>query len=149
MPEREMTPSPPPTATSEETAERGCVLASAAPGGRRQLLSHADAWREGDLYVIRSTEFDVMAEHERFDHALDMFVTWLIDHGAQLAELIDAGDATGDERETFALLSARVFGLLQEAEQHERRLHLRRRRRTGIWRHHETQAGNSGRLSTA
>jgi hypothetical protein len=142
-------PSAPPTAISEETAEHGCVLASASHGGVRHLLSHADAWREGGVYVIRSSEFDVIAEHENFDQALDMFVTWLIDRAGQFAELVGGGEATEDERQTFAVLSARVFPLLHAAEQQQRRLHIRRRRATGVWRHQGTQASSSGRLSTA
>lgn len=135
----------PPTATSENSADRGCVFAGVSQGSPH-LLARADAWREGDTYVIRSTQFDVIAEDEDFGRALDTFVTWLFDRATQLAELVDDGKATEDEGHTFAELSARVFPLLREIEMQERRLHIRRRRATSTWRHHGTQASSSGPL---
>jgi hypothetical protein len=147
-----MTPSPPPTATSEENAERGCVLG--VLGDLRQLLSDAEAWHEGNVYIIRSTEFDVIAEDKDFDQALDKFGTWIIDYAGHLADLVSSHDATSDELETFATLSARILPLFKEMEHQEsrqrkesQRRHAHRRRRANIWRHHATQASNSGRLS--
>lgn len=144
----QMTPSAPPTATTEETADYGCVLGMI--GDYRQLLSHADAWHEEGVYIVRSTEFDVMAEHEDFDQALDKFVTWLFDYADRLAELVSAEKATDDEHTTFTTLSARLLPLAHEAERHrEDQRHTQRRRRANIWRHQETPASSSGRLSAA
>jgi len=137
----------PPTATSEDNADHGCVFAGVSQGAH--LLARADAWREDGTYVIRSTQFDVIAEDDDFGRALDTFVTWLLDRAAQLAELVGNGEATDDEERTFAALSARVFPLLREIEMRERRLHIRRRRATSTWRHHGTQASSSGQLSAA
>ena len=141
--------SAPPTATSEETAEHGGVFATGPRGD--QMLSHADAWREDDVYVIRSSEFDVIAEHEDFQQAIDDFVVWLMDRAALLAELVSAGEATEDEQRAFAVLSARVFPLLRAADEQERRRHMRKRRATSTatWRHQGTQASSSARLSRA
>jgi hypothetical protein len=137
-----------PAATSEQAAELGCIFVS-SPDGDHQL-SEARAWREDGVYTLRSTEFDVIAEDEDFDVAIDVFVAWLIDYGALLAERVDSGKATEDEGRTFAVLSARLFPLLREAEQ-ERRRHIRRRRMpsSGHWRHQGTQASSSARLSAA
>ncbi len=140
--------SDPPAAASEQTAELGWVSVS-GPDGDRQL-SQARAWHEDGVYTLRSTEFDVIAEDEDFDRAIDVFVAWLIDYAALLAERVDSSKATEDEARTFAVLSARLFPLLREAEQEQRR-HIRRRRApgTGHWRHQETQASGSARLSAA
>jgi hypothetical protein len=137
-----------PVATREQAAELGCVFVS-GPDGEHQL-SEARAWREKGVYTLRSTEFDVIAEDEDFDRAIDVFVVWLIDYAALLAERVDAGKATEDEARTFAVLSARLFPLLREAQQ-ERRRHIRRRRApsSGHWRHQGTQASSSARLSAA
>jgi hypothetical protein len=138
----------PPAATSESAAELGCIVVSSPAGD--QMLSEARSWREGGVYTLRSTEFDVIAEDEDFDRAIDVFVAWLIDHAALLAELVDSEKATEEEAKTFAVLSARLFPLLQAAEQ-ERRQHVRRRRApsVGRWRHQGTQANSSARLSAA
>jgi len=137
-----------PVAASEQAAELGWVFVS-GPDGDRQL-SQATAWHEDGVYTLRSAEFDVIAEDEDFDVAIDIFVAWLIDYAALLAERVDSRKATEDEARTFAVLSARLFPLLREAEQEKRR-HIRRRRApsTGHWRHQETQANGSARLSVA
>jgi hypothetical protein len=140
--------SDPPVAESEQTAELGWVFTSGPDGGRQ--LSQARAWHEDGVYTLRSTEFDVIAEDEDFDRAIDAFVAWLIDHATLLADLVDAGKATDEEARTFVVLSARLFPLLRTAEQEHRR-HIRRRRAPGAghWRHQETQASGSARLSAA
>jgi hypothetical protein len=140
--------SEPPVAAGEQAAELGWVFIS-GPGGDRRL-SQARAWHEDGVYTLRSTEFDVIAEDEDFGVAIDVFVAWLIDYAALLAERVDSGKATEDEAHTFAVLSARLFPLLREAEREQRR-HIRRRRApsTGHWRHQETQANGSARLSAA
>jgi len=137
-----------PAATSEQAAELGCVFVSGPDGDHE--LSEARAWCEDGVYTLRSTEFDVIAEDEDFDVAIDVFVAWLIDYAALLAERVDSGKATEDEARTFAVLSARLFPLLREAEQ-ERRRHSRRRRMPSSrhWRHQGTQASSSARLSAA
>jgi hypothetical protein len=135
-----------PIATSEKVAEEGCVLASGF------FLSEAVSWREGDVYVLRGTEFDVLAEDEDFATAVDTFVDRLFDYAGMLSELVAEDAATDDEREAFATLSARFFPLFQAMESAERKRRPPSRKRgsgTGHWRHRGTPASGSPRLSVA
>ncbi len=148
-----MTRVEPPTATSEQTAEEGCVSVS---GPHRDFyLSDALAWLEGDVYVLKSMEFDVLAEDENFDAALDTFISRLFDYTSMLQELVDAKTATEDEADEFAALSMRFFPLAQAIHDEESAKRARRprgRRRgsgSGHWRHRETPASGSTRLSVA
>ena len=87
-----MTRVEPPTATSERSADEGCV---SIRGPHRDFhLTDALAWREGDVYVLKSPEFGVLAEDEDFDAALDVFVSRLIEYGSMLCEL--RGRRVGD-----------------------------------------------------
>jgi hypothetical protein len=148
-----MTRVEPPTATSERTADEGCVSVS---GPHRDFhLSDALAWREGDVYVLKSMEYDVLAEDEDFDAALDTFISRLFDYTSMLQELVDAKTATEDEANEFAALSMRFFPLAQaiyEEESAKRARRPRSRRRgsgSGHWRHRGTPASGSTRLSVA
>lgn len=99
----------PPTATSEQTAEEGCVLVRGAH--RDYILSDAVAWREGETYIIRSSEFDVMAEDEDFGEAVDVFVCRLLDYTSMLHDLVQNNQATPDEATAFTELAGRFFPL--------------------------------------
>ncbi len=138
-----------PTATSERTADEGCVSIT---GPHRDFhLANALGWREGDVYVLKSTEFDVLAEDEDFDAALDVFVARLVEYGSMLHELVDAETATEDEAREFATLSARLFPMLQTMREKERAKRRPRGRQrgsgSGHWRHRGTPASGSTRLS--
>lgn len=146
----EMTQSPP-TATSEESAEAGSVVVSGPH--RDYVLSDAVAWRDGNTFVVRSSEFDVMAEDEDFGVALDLFIGRLADYSILLYELVEAKDATDEEEEAFRTLSGRFVPLVRAAEgDGKKRRRPRSRRRgsgSGHWRHRGTQASGSARLSAA
>jgi hypothetical protein len=139
----------PPTATTEASAETGCVFVR---GPHRDYnLSDALGWREGDLFVLRSTEFDVMAEAEDFEETLDVFIGRLADYSTVLYELVERGEATEDEVEAFRKLSGRFVPLVQAVQpETKKRRRPRSRRRgsgTGHWRHRGTRASGSARLS--
>jgi hypothetical protein len=139
-----------PTATSEQTAEEGCVLVSGPH--RDYILSDAVAWREGDTYVIRSSEFDVMAEAEDFSEAIDVFVCRLLDYTSMLHDLVDKDCATPDEASAFMELAGRFFPLVEALQRARPRKRLRwpprcRGSGSGHWRHRGTQASGSAQLS--
>jgi hypothetical protein len=139
----------PPTATSQESADAGCIFVSGPH--RDYVLSDAVGWREGRTFVLRSSEFDVMAEDEDFEAALDLFVGRLADYSIMLYELVEAGDATEEEEAAFRTLSGRFLPLVQATKQSsERRRRPRSRRRgsgSGHWRHRGTPASGSAQLS--
>lgn len=141
-----------PTATSEETAEEGCVLVRGPH--RDYILSDAVAWREGATYVVRSIEFDVLAEDEDFEKALDVFICRLIDYTSLLHEQVEAKHATPEESSMFTELAERFFPLLQAMPpgREGRRLRWpprRRGSRSGHWQHRGTPVSGSTRLSNA
>ncbi len=141
-----------PTATTEETAEEGCVLVRGPH--RDYSLSDAVAWREGSTYVIRSTEFDILAEDEDFEEALDLFICRLLDYTSLLHEQVQAKQATPEESSMFTELAERFFPLVQAMQPGWERPRLRwppRRRgsRSGHWRHRGTPVSGSARLSNA
>jgi hypothetical protein len=138
-----------PTATTEDTADAGSVVISGPH--RDYILSDAVAWREGDVFVLRSSDFDIMAEDEEFETALAIFIGRLVDHAIMLYELVEEGDATDEEAETFRVLSGRLAPLAQTEQQQDtkgrRRLPRRRGSGSGHWRHRGTQASGSVPLS--
>jgi len=138
-----------PTATTQDTADEGSVFVSGPH--RDYVLSDALGWREGDIFVLRSSEFDIMAEDEDFESALTVFIARLADYTIMLYELVEAGDATEDEAETFRVLSGRLAPLAQAAQQDTTRRRPQRRRGSGSghWRHRGTQASGSVPLSAA
>jgi hypothetical protein len=139
----------PPTATTQDAADAGCVFVSGPH--RDYVLSDAFGWREGDVFVLRSSEFDIMAEDEDFESALAVFIARLADYTIMLYELVEAGDATEEETETFRVLSGRLAPLAQAAQQDTKRRRPQRRRGSGSghWRHRGTQASGSAPLSAA
>lgn len=140
-----------PTATTEADAEPGCVTIGV--GGRReQRLSDAVAWREGAVYIVHSTEFDVMAEDEDFREAVDLFAHRVFEYAAMLAEVVEQGDATEEEERALATIAARVMPLLEASKRRESRrwqMPRLRQQRSGHWRHRGTQAKSSSQLSAA
>lgn len=141
-----------PTATSEDTADEGCVVVHGPH--RDYRLSDAVAWREGTTYVIRSSEFDLLAEAEDFSAALDMFICRLLDYTALLHEQVEAKQATPDESRAFAELATRFFPLVQAMQQERNRTRRqrpsgRRGSGSGHWRHRGTPVSGSPRLSNA
>lgn len=115
-------------------------------------LSRAERWYEDGAHVIRSTEFDCIAEHPDAEEAVTVFVDNAFDLMLALSELDQGGEATGGERETLALIESRFA----RAAWDERRREARRRkaasqmRRRGEphWGRH-SPAGSSSLLSRA
>lgn len=115
-------------------------------------LSRAERWYEDGAHIIRSTEFDCIAEHPDADQAVTVFVDNAFDLMFTLSGLVETGDATEGERETLALLEARFA----RAAWNERRREARRRkaasrmRKRGEphWGRH-SPAGSSSLLSPA
>jgi hypothetical protein len=144
-----MSNAPVPTATSESDADAGCVVVENVP------ISQAEAWLEDGVYVIRSTEFDLLAEDEDFDEALSLFIDRAADYATALSELISSHEATEDEERLAGILSRRLIAAFMAAEERSRQeqrrrgLFQRRGPRNGHWRHRETQAGSSTHLSPA
>jgi hypothetical protein len=144
-----------PTATTQDTADAGCVVVSGPH--RDYVLSDALCWREGDMFVLRSSEFDIMAEDEDFETALTVFIARLADYTVMLYELVEAGDTTEEEAETFRVLSGRLAPLVQATQQDEATEQDTKRPRpqrlrgsgSGHWRHRGTQASGSVPLSAA
>lgn len=102
-------------------------------GGEDVVLSDGCWWRDSDgSYVIRSSQFDVIAGGSTFEAALGAFVRNVLDYWAYLAELDDPAE---NEAEMFRLLSprlARVAQALARADERpRRRLTLRRHRLRG------------------
>jgi len=98
-----MSNAPLPTATSEANAEAGCVVVEDVP------ISQAEAWLEDGVYVVRSTEFDLLAEDEDFYEALGLFSDRAADYATALSELISSHEATEDEERLAGLLSRRLI----------------------------------------
>jgi hypothetical protein len=133
---------------TEQTAELGCIL---TPQG--VTLALAERWYEDGLHVIRSTEFDLIAEHEDPATVVDIFVDNLVDYALGLSELQVSGDITEHEQQTLALIAPRFYEAARQTDLENRRrrvrVHLRQRdQRTGHWRQ-QTQRANFTTLSPA
>lgn len=106
-------------------------------------------WVADGSHVFRSTEFEVFAEADDHDSALQMFVDNMYDHLEHLYELFRAGDATQHELDAFVTLSERF---VEAARQHEYErepaiaLNFLRRKRGRGWR---SPPENSSTLSHA
>ena len=136
------------TGLTENTPQTGCVTLA---GG--VALSAADRWFEDGQHVIRSLEFDLVAEDPDPSRVVDVFVESAQDLGVALLELGARGEATEHETETLALLSQRLFTAAQflEREQDRRRIQIRLRLRghhSGQWRQ-QTRPATSTKLSYA
>ena len=114
-------------------------------------LSRAERWYEDGAHVIRSTEFDCIAEHPDAEQAVAVFVDNAFDLMLALSEL-DAGEATEGERDTLALIESRFARAAWDEERREarRREAASRMRRRGEphWGRH-SPAGSSSLLSPA
>lgn len=115
-------------------------------------LSRAERWYEDGAHVIRSTEFDCIAEHVDAEEAVTVFVDNAFDLMLALAELDQAGKATKGERETLALIESRFARAAWDERRREarRRKAASRMRRRGEphWGRH-SPAGSSSLLSPA
>jgi hypothetical protein len=139
-----------PTAVTQDTADLGCIFVSGPH--RDYVLSDAFGWREGNVFVLRSSEFDIMAEDEDFQRAVEVFIAHVIDYAVMLYELVESGDATEEEAEAFRVLSGRLTPLAEATAQPSTQKRRPRRRRgsgSGHWRHRGTQASGSAPLSAA
>ncbi len=77
-------------------------------------LSTADYWIEGDVHVIRSLEFDVIAGGSTFEDALTKFLTELMGFAIYLGEL---DSPAANEEEMFHRLAPRLARVAQHVEQ--------------------------------
>lgn len=115
-------------------------------------LSRATRWFEDGLHVIRSTEFDCIAEDPDPDGAVTAFVDNAFDLMLALSDLEQSGEATEGEGETLALLVRRFAHAAWDAERREarRQVAMSRMRRRGEphWGRH-SPAGSSLRPSLA
>lgn len=115
-------------------------------------LSRAERWYEDGAHVIRSTEFDCIAEHPDADEVLTVFVDNSFDLMLALSELDQAGEATEGESETLALIASRFARAAWDERRREarRRKAASRMRRRGEphWGRH-SPAGSSSLLSRA
>jgi hypothetical protein len=106
-------------ARSEEAAQ-GCVIYHAPTG---VVLSEVLDWFDPDdsVYVLRSTEFDLIAMDEDADRAINQFVEETFDLFFALLELTRTGAATAQELATFQRLSARILEIYEKEWEAERR----------------------------
>jgi hypothetical protein len=109
------------------------------------LVSEGAWWRDeaGD-YVIRSSEFDVVAGGDTFDEALGDFIREVIGYGGYLSEL---GSRAENEDEMLQLLTPRMFRITQALQIAERPpAHTARRRRGSPREWRSRQAGSRSAL---
>jgi hypothetical protein len=115
MEEASWTPThPPDLELAASGPEAGCVVVENVP------LSQAEAWLEDGVYVIRSTEFDLLAEDEDFYEALGLFIDRAADYATALSELISSHEATEDEECLAGLLLRRLIAAFMAAEERRR-----------------------------
>lgn len=115
--------------------------------GEEFLLSDGCWWIDDDgEYVIRSSEFDVIAGGESFPHALAAFITNVLDYGVYLGELDELAE---NEEEMFHKLGprlARVAQALSQMESRRRRQLIPRRRRERPEQWHPSSRHRGSRL---
>lgn len=112
------------------------------------MLSEAERWYADGLHVVRSTEFDCIAEHDDPEEVIGVFTDTALDIIVHLSELADQGEATEHERDTLARVVPRVARWAQKLESEERRRRtvlsrLRRRGETRQWGHRSTPSSSS------
>ncbi|HWD86136.1 MAG TPA: hypothetical protein VG321_10320 [Solirubrobacteraceae bacterium] len=135
-------------ALTEATAEQGCVTTA---GG--VVVAKAERWFEDGVHVIRSTEFDLIAEDEDAEKVIEVFVDNAVDLAIALNELQADGKITEDESRVLNLLSQRFFEAARASERarhrHRIQIQLRNRgNRSGHWRR-QAQRANSTTPSLA
>lgn len=101
---------------------------------RGVVISTVDHWVAEDLHVFRSTEFDLIVEHEDEWEAVRIFLDSARDLAFYFADLIQERQATQHEVETANLLLPRF---LKAAEESERSLRAAQRRILNIPRRHD------------
>jgi hypothetical protein len=89
-----------------ETPAHGLVVT--VVNGRELPLSYAEYWTDHQGFVVRSTEFDCVAEGNDLDEALGRFGQAVYDYADDLQARMDSGAATATERETLQRLSDRL-----------------------------------------
>lgn len=109
------------------------------------VLSDAEHSVEDDLHVIRSIEFDCFAEAEDFGTAAHQFIENVVDLSDYLHELVESGQATADEYETFLMLSQRFREAIRA---HEQRREDERQQRliSEYWQRRKTPSSSSAPL---
>ncbi len=100
-------------------------------------LSRAERWVEDGQHVIRSAEFDCIAEGADVDQVVVAFVDNAFDLMCMLIEAQGAGEATDGERETLELLQSRfaraAWGERQKAARRRKVISQMRRRGEPHW----------------
>ncbi|WCB92287.1 hypothetical protein DSM104299_00977 [Baekduia alba] len=90
-----------PPRPTEETPEHGVISIGDV------TLSQVVHWMEHDLFVFRSTEFDVIAADEDLQTAIRAFVESAQDYARMVGDL-GADELTQDEAETALLIYRRL-----------------------------------------
>lgn len=91
-----------------EPTETSPEIGQVSSGG--VVLSRGERWVEDDgTHVIRSTEFQVVGEGGTLEQAVEIFVDNTFELALYLAELVDDGRATENEREMMSALASRVL----------------------------------------
>lgn len=86
---------------TEDRPEFGVISVHDVP------ISQVAHWRDGDLYVFRSTEFDVIAADEDLQKAIVVFVDNASDYADMVSELT-ASELTQHEAEVAMLILRRL-----------------------------------------
>jgi hypothetical protein len=139
------------TGLIEDDPERGEIIVEDV------VISEVEHWVEDGLHVFRSTEFDLIAEHEAEFGAVVVFLESAEDLLLHLSDLILEKKATDHEVETAALLLRRFMRMAQASERereevdrklfHVPRVHRHRPRRA--WRRIQSTPKNSSPASPA
>jgi hypothetical protein len=95
---------------------------------RKFVLSAVDYWYDGSQFVVRSREFDCLAEGNDLDEALRAFRASVLNYAETLQEREESGGATEREIEARKLLSDRLSRIFLEERRRPRRGFLRRHR---------------------
>ena len=107
-------------------------IVSTVVDGAEFPLSEAEYWVSGHTYVVRSREFDCLAEGSDLDSALTAFGREVYAYADALQWRSETGEATEAERESYRLLSERLSRIYLAERRHAPRPRgLFRRRRVG------------------
>ena len=108
-------------------------LVSTIVNGKSLPLSEAEYWVNGQIYVVRSREFDCFAEGSDLDRALTAFGKAVYTFTDALQRRDESGEATETEKEILRRLSRRLSRIYLEERRRQleepRRLFGRRRSR--------------------
>jgi hypothetical protein len=95
---------------------------------RRFLISEVDYWHDGSQFVVRSREFDCLAEGDSLQDALAAFNRSVLDYASELEEMEETGTATERDLATWRLLSDRLSRIFLAERRPQRRGFLKRLR---------------------